>query len=194
MMPQQSTFATQRPENAAEARKALQAGIDSLRQNGYQVSFPESLASIVWYLLQEAADTLARMPDAEMAFLMAGERISWPIVVHTMQERYEAELQRLIDRKMSKEEMRLRRLPITDPSAIPRMFTVLDWLKFIRGRYERRDRRAVLAMALGIPTKRVRWMMGGVSESAPRMLKLRAVQRISEGIKSSCDLTQLVAA
>lgn len=189
----------QTQEGVAESRKAIEAGIHLLRSEGYQVSISDSenraksLSIIVWRLLQEAGDTLARTPDPDRIFLTAGERIAWPEVIHTAQERYEAELQRLTDAKMSKELTPLRRLPISDPTAMSRMFTVLGWLQYVRTRNFLRDRRLALELAMGVPPRKIRRKYGLCSENGPRMVRVRVVQHICAALKASCECADLVA-
>jgi hypothetical protein len=198
MMPQMSSAIERKPSSdARETLKALQAGADMLRAEGYQLGFPESLNGIVWRLLQEAADTLSRLPDRERGWLMAGDRIAWPTVIHSAQEQYEAELQRLIDLKEEKSLTRLPKLPIADPTAIPRMLTVLSWLRFVRARNlqrVKRDRLVVLAMAQGQPQRVIRrLMLGDKGDSAARMVKQKVLKHICDGLISTCNLSNLAA-
>lgn len=169
---------------AQETRRAIQWGYDRMG--------PESLQRIIWRLLEDAADTLARLPDRERGWLLSADRACWPEVYHTAQERFEAETQRLTDLKMSKEEVPLPRLAITDPSAIPRMLTVLSWLQYVRARTsmrEKRDKLIVLAMAQGQSMRSVkRLMLGERSDSAARMVKQKVLAQIEAAIKSSCKL------
>jgi hypothetical protein len=172
-----------------ETRRAIEAGIDMLRAEGVQATLPASLDRIVFRLLQEAVDVLGRLPDREAAFLAAGERIGWPEVVHDAQERYEAELQRLIDLKETPSLSRLPKLSISDPSAIPRMLTVLSWLRYMRvksqdARRLKRDKAVLLALAGGVSRKHIRAMMRGCGDSAADMLKQRALRHISTGVKN----------
>lgn len=171
----------------AHDRKAIQAGLDTLRAEGVSASFPDGLGRIVWRLLQEAADTLSRLPDRERAFLTAGDRIAWPSVIHTAQEQYEADLQRLIDLKETPSLVPLPRLPISDPSAEPRMYVVLSWLRFhtVRGGNINRlrlEKRAILALAAGARPRSVRHLLRARSRSAPDMLRQRVVQKICAGL------------
>lgn len=191
---------TTRPELSQETRKAIEAGIDLLRAEGYQVSFPESLSSIVWRLLVEATDTLRRLPDREKGWLMAGDRIAWPEVIHSAQEHYEAELQRLVDLKMSKELAPLPRLAVADPAAIPRMLTVLSWLRYYTARKTsmsrisklQQEKRAMLEWALGAPTKRVRYLLGGGSRNKPYMVRQRFLEHICRGVEHACGIERIV--
>lgn len=173
-------------QKLAETRKAIDAGIALLRADGYQASFPESLSSIVWRLLQEAADTLARLPDRERVWLLAADRVAWPEVLHTAQEQYEAELQRLTDARMSKEEIPLPRLAISDPGAVSRMLVVLDWLQFVRARTPtrvKRDKMVVLALAQGQPIKSVRrLMLRDVSDYAILAVKGKVLKQIKDAL------------
>jgi hypothetical protein len=141
---------------ALETRKALQWAGDKLRHEGRT---SPSLNVLVWRCLQDAAETLARLPDRERTWLLSADRSGWPEVIHTAKERFEAELQRLTDVKMSKEEMPLPRLAITDPTATNRMLTVLSWLRHVRGKYVRNNQMVVLALAQGQPYRAVRRFM-----------------------------------
>jgi hypothetical protein len=189
MMPQVATrLPPARPKLTQESRKAIEAGMDLLRSEGYQVSFPESLPSIVWRLLREAADTLARLPDRERVWLLAADRVAWPEVLHTAQEMYEAELQRLTDTRMSKEETPIRRLSITNPGAVSRMLVVLDWLQYVRARTEirvKRDKLVVLALAQGQSLKSVRrLMLGDRTDRAIYMVRSKVLSQIVGGLRN----------
>lgn len=155
------------------------------------------LPRLVWRCLEDAVDTLRRMPDREQAYLLSGDHISWPTVVHTAQERYEAEVQRLADAKMSKEEPPLRWLPISDPTAIPRMLTVLGWLRYVRVRRGspqsrvKRDQVIVLAMAQGWSAARVqKKYLPHLTESAAKMVKQKVVNQIAGTLSSQLTLTE----
>lgn len=175
---------------AQETRRAIQWGYDRMG--------PESLQRIIWRLLEDAADTLARLPDRERGWLLSADRSCWPEVSHTYQERVEEENQRLAERRrleslgMTPEETPWVRRNITDPSAIPRMLTVLSWLQYVRARTaarEKRDKLIVLAMAQGQSIRSVkRLMLGERSDSAARMVKQKVLAQIEAAIKSSCKL------
>lgn len=172
-------------QKLAETRKAIDAGIALLRADGYQASFPESLSAIVWRLLQEAADTLARLPDRERVWLLAADRVAWPEVLHTAQEQFEAETQRLTDARMSKEEPPIRRLQISNPGAVSRMLVVLDWLQHVRGRRVKRDQLIALAMAHGeMTTSAIRNKFMGSEKTDYALLAVRrkVVKQISAAL------------
>src|SRR5262245_41668826 len=88
-----------------------------------------SLPELVWWLFEEAMDTHKRMPNGHATPLSR-----WPPIWHTPRERWEAEVQRLADLKISKEEPPLPRFPISDPTAIDRMLVVLGWLRYVRSK------------------------------------------------------------
>lgn len=154
----------------------------------------QKLRDAVWRLLQDAADTLARLPDRERGWLLSADRAAWPEVWHSAQERYEAELQRLQDGKMSKEETPLRRGAITDPTAIPRMLTVLGWLQYVRARTpirEKRDKLVVLAMAQGQTMRSIRrLMLGDKSDGAARMVKQKVLGQICWALQNLVDIDE----
>lgn len=173
-----------RPPSATEvdeARKALQEGEDILRQEGLP---RPPLKLIIWRLLQDAVETLKRMPDRERGWLSSAARSAWPAVVHTSQERFEAEVHRLTDLKMSKEEAPLPRLSITDPSAPRRMLTVLGWLRYMQGRNLVRDKSVIMELASGLgPSKvRYRYFKGDGSESAVQWVKQKSVAQIEQAL------------
>lgn len=171
------------PREVENTRKALQEGRDILRREGQP---QPSLRALVWRLLQDAVETLARVRDPDLRFLLAGERIGWPEVVHTEQERFEAEVQRLTDLKMSKEQVPLPRLAITDTTAERRMHTVLGWLRHVRGRKSRRDQRIALELAANISVVRVRnrYLGKDFTDSAIRMVKDKVLQHICEALSN----------
>lgn len=147
----------------------------------------DTVPGLVWWLFQEAMETHRRLRDPETRYLTAGERVGWPTVVHTPQEIWEAELQRLIDTKMSREEAPLPRLAISDPTAEERMLTVLGWLKFTKGKTEhqvRRDRNVFLALAKGMPPRVVkRYFHGYCADSTVKMTKQRVLQHIARAVE-----------
>lgn len=164
-----------------DARKALRQGADILRQEGLPTP---SLKAIVWRLLQDAVETLGRMPDRERAWLTSAARSAWPAVWHTPQEQFEAEVHRLTDLKMSKEEAPLPKLAITDPSAPGRMLIVLGWLKYVQSRNPVRDKGVVMDLARGIgPSKvRHRYFRADSSESSVSWVKQRSVAQIEAAL------------
>jgi hypothetical protein len=167
----------------ASTRKALQEGRDMLRREGNPAP---TLPSLVWRLVQDACETEVKLKDPEARFLRAGDRIGWPEVVHTYQERFESETQRLNDRKMSKEDPPLPTPPITDRTAETRMHTVFRWFRHVRGTKPRRDFQVVKDLAVGRSVAKVRNHRLGVeyTESAVKMIKLKAVQHICEALKN----------
>jgi hypothetical protein len=134
-----------------ETRKAIDWGIHKIWEKD-----DPSLRDVIWFCLQDAVSTMKRWPDRERGWLASADRSQWPEIVHSIQELYEAELQRLIDAKMSKEEAPPPRLTITDPTAKNRALTVLGWLRFVQGKNVRRDRQVVLALAGGASLKSIR--------------------------------------
>lgn len=174
-------------QDAQETRKALDWAAARLTMKGQSASLELRLRDIIWECLEDAADTLSRLPDRERGWLTSADRSCWPEVHHTAQEHYEAELQRLTDLKEERQQTPLRRLAITDPSAIPRMLTVLGWLQHVRARNflrEKRDKLIVLAMAQGQPRNVIRrLMLGDRSDSAARMVKQKVLGQI-EGVLS----------
>lgn len=188
---------TRRAELAADAVKALAWGIRALEREGQPVTLPGGLGRVVWRLLQDASDTLARLPDRERVWLLSAERACWPEVWRSAQERFENAVHQLADLKLSKEDTPLPRLTISDPSAIPRMLTVLDWLQHVRARTPnraKRDKLVVLAMAQGQSMQRVRrLMLGDRGDSAARMVKIKVLSQISTALKSSCKLTGIAS-
>lgn len=168
-------------EEVASARKAIQQGHDILRAEGLT---KPPLKIVIWRLMQDAVETLKRMPDRERAWLSSAARSAWPAVVHTAQEMFEAEVHRLTDLKMSKEEAPLPRLSITDPSAPSRMLTVLGWLRFMQGKNLVRDKGVIMELAAGIgPSKvRYRYFRGDSSESTVRWVKQKSVAQIEQAL------------
>jgi hypothetical protein len=168
-----------------ETRKALREGIDMLRREG---SPKPSLRALIWRLLQDAAETMARLPDNERRFLLAGDRIGWPEVIHTEQERFEAEVHRLTDLKMSKEEGPPPRLSITDPSAPSRALTVYGWLRHVRARTLRglrRDKCVVIGLAGGLSPRRIRVMYfpRDAGDSAVTMVKQKVLSQLEDALR-----------
>lgn len=165
------------PEAAASTRRALERARWSTDCT--------VLTGLIWWLFQEAMVTHQRLPDRERSYLAAGERVAWPEVRHTEQEKWEADLQRIIDIRMSKEEPPLPRFSISDPTAIDRMLTVLSWLQFAKGKNIRRDVQAFLALAKGVPPRfvRQRYFHGGCADSTLRMMKDRVLHHISLAIE-----------
>lgn len=146
-----------------------------------------ALTGLIWWLFQEAMETHRRLPDPDGRYLSAGDRIVWPTVRHTPQEIWEADLQRLVDVKMSKEEAPLPRFAISDPTAVDRMLTVLSWLKYVKAktRYQvERDKIVFLALASGKPPRLVRrYFHWNCADRTIGMTKTRVLQHISTGIR-----------
>lgn len=150
---------------------------------------PVKLSALVWVLFREAMETHRRLPNGGR-----NRSTSWPTVVHTAQEMWEADLQRLIDVKMSKEEPPVVRLPISDPTAVDRMLVVLGWLRYVRGRKPERDRHVLMALAAGASAQRVRNRYMGYerSDRAVYMVKDRACRHIAVAIRPYVDFSHLI--
>lgn len=156
-----------------------------------------TLNDLVWRCLEDAADTLARLPDKERGYLLAADRVAWPAIAHTYEERLEEENQRLEllrrDQSMLRGDGLGSRLPIMDPTAIPRMLTVLSWLQYVRGRTDRgikRDQLVTLALAQGQTARDIqRRFLRRQGESAVRMVKLKVVGQIAHTLKIQLTLT-----
>lgn len=172
-------------KTAQETRKALDWGKTKVSADGSKTS----LSDVIWRLLQDAADTLARLPDRERGWLLSADRASWPEIYHSARERWEAEQQRLVDLKESPEEIYLPRLGVTDPTAIPRMLTVLGWLQHVRARTphrQKRDKLVVLALAQGQSLKSVRrLMLGECTDRAIYMVRSKVLGQITSAICES---------
>jgi len=181
-----------RPEFEQEAQRAIAWGARALEREGRPVELPAGLAAVVWRLLQDAVDTLSRLPDRERVWLSSAERAAWPQVIHTPQEHYEAELQRIVELKEEPEKTKLRRLAVTDPTAINRMLVALDWLRFVTAynfKNIKRDKKIVLALASGQSESYVaRWIMGARTPQAAHHVKNKVVGQIALALKSSCNL------
>lgn len=179
----------QRPDFEADAKKAVEWGARALHREGRIVTLPGALPDVIWRLFQDAAQTLSKLPDRESVWLLSHERSGWPEVAHTAQELYEAELQRLVDLQERTETV-LSRLPITDPTAIPRMLTVLEWLRFVTAynfKNIKRDKLVVLALASGQSCDVVsRRLMGTRTPSAAHMVKKKVCGQIALQLKSAC--------
>lgn len=150
-------------------------------QHGRTLAADSKLTAIVWELFKEAMETHRRIPDRERGWLANGTR--WPSVYHTIQERWEADLQRLIDLKMSPELAPLPRVEITDPSAIPRMLVVMGWLRYVKGKNVQRDKTVFLELAAGKPARFVRrHFWAHCADSTLSMTKDRVLRHISVAI------------
>lgn len=186
------TGRVKRPTFDQEAQRALAWGFRVVELEHGRRTISEALKLVVWKLLENAADTLARLPDRERVWLTSCDRAGWPEVVHSAQELYEANLQRLVDLR-EQTETRLPRQAVTDPTAIPRMLTVLDWLQFVRGRRVKRDKMIVLAMAGGMSQNyAARRFMGDKTGQAAYMVKQKVVAQIAQGLRGACNLREFV--
>jgi hypothetical protein len=87
---------------------------------------------------------------------------------------------------MSKDDPPLPTPPITDRTAETRMHTVFRWFRHVRGTKPRRDFQVVKDLAVGRSVAKVRNHRLGVeyTESAVKMIKLKAVQHICEALKN----------
>jgi hypothetical protein len=134
------------------------------------------LVDLIWWLFVEAMDTHKRMPGSGY-----GNGLTrWPLVFHTSRERWEAELQRLVDLKMSKEEPPLPRFAISDPTAIDRMLVVLGWVRYIKSNNLARDTAVFLDLASGKPPRIVkRHFPWNCCDSTVTMTKQRVLRHIS---------------
>lgn len=174
------------PQEVQETRKALREGADMLRGEGNP---RPSLKALIWRLLQDAAETLTRIPDRERAWLQSASRSAWPAIAHTAQEQFAAEVQRSTDARMSKDEGPLPRMVITDPSATRRMLTVLGWLRHVRAQspYKcKRDKIAIMFLAGGLSTTKVRiaCFPRDSSDSAVAMVKQKVIAQIETAVNS----------
>lgn len=165
-----------------ESRKALSEGLAICRAEGVH---EPSLRVVVWRLLQDASETLARLPDRERGWLLSTSRAMWPEVVRTAQERFEVERERLTD-GLGKDDDYRPRLTITDPTATRRMLTVLGWLQFVKARTAariKRDKLVTLSLALGRSYRSVRPLMGReTSDSAIMSVRGKVVKQIAEAL------------
>jgi len=169
-----------------ETRKALREGIDMLRREG---NARPSLRALIWRLLQDAAETMARLPDNERRFLLAGDRIGWPDVMHTPQEQFEAEVERMRELGESKTEAPIPRLQVTDPSAPSRALTVYGWLRHVRARTLRglrRDKCVVIGLAGGLSPRRIRVMYfpREAGDSAVTMVKQKVLSQLEDALRN----------
>lgn len=159
-----------------------------------------TLSDKVWRCLEDAADTLHRLPDNDLRYLLAADRISWREVQHTYEERLEEENQRLellrSDPSMLRGDTLTARKPIMDPTAQNRMLTVLGWLTtYVTGRTDKaikRDQLITLALAQGRSSAyvRARYMKHARDTSAVRMVKLKVVGQISSRLDIWLTLTK----
>jgi hypothetical protein len=164
----------------AETRRALERAKQQLPPTD-----KVKLTTLIWVLFVEAMRTHRSMGDPERRYLRAGERIAWPTVVHTPQEIWEADLQRLIDLKMSRDEPPAPRLGLLDATAVDRMCTVLSWLRFVRGQHAERDRSVFLKLASGSPPRHAKQFYGyPCSDSTVKMTKDRVLRHIAVAIQS----------
>lgn len=173
----------------AEDRQAIEWAVRVLKREGIAVLLPAAMGVVVWRLLQDAAETLARLPDKERVWLLSAERACWPEVWRSAKERFENAVAQLADLKVSKEEPPLPRLAITDPTAVPRMLAVLDWLQMVRSHSNnhkriKRDKLVTLALAQGQSAAQVaRRLMGDKTPQAASMVRQKVVGQIASELK-----------
>ena len=179
-------YQAQKKADMEAARQALEQGCDLLRGEGLEPRLPADMKAVIWRLMQDAAETIDRLPDRELGWLRSHERAAWPEVVRSWQERFEVEAQQLQDGMQTDDKslMELKKsFVITDARAINRMLTVLSWFKFMRARTpsrHRRDINIVLAMAAGRSQKQIRRLTGGAGHSAAHMVKQKALGQIAK--------------
>jgi len=143
------------------------------------------LKAAIWICAQDAAETLARLPDREMGWLLSADRAAWPEVYHSAKERFESETSRIVELGERAEELPLPKLQITDITAENRMLVVLGWLQHVRARTParlRRDKAVFLALAGGKPYRRIRRIMGQGSDAAILAVKGKVLSQISGAI------------
>ena len=133
--------AVQRVAAEEQMRQVMEAGRKLCEADGNEE--PKTV-EIVWRLFREAADTYDRLPDREMGWILSGNRIAWPDVVHDAadrkqaQEQYEVELARVQSGQDAVEAVRLRKSP-PDRAAIGRADIVVGWRRLLAGNDQARD-------------------------------------------------------
>lgn len=180
MMPNIDRYEAERDRETREARLALREARDKL---GPQAS----LKSVIWHLLQEAVETLGRLPDKERTWLLSSERVIWPELDRPSEENRLVEWEIGIHVAMGNRDsdsVKLR-FPVTDPTAPRRMFTALGWLRHVHGKRPKRDRDVVLALAGKVPFQRVRSLMGGnVTDFAILAVKGKVLKQIEVALRA----------
>lgn len=122
-------------------RRTIEAGHRLCEMDGTK---EPKKTEVVWRLFREAADTYRRLPDREIGWLLAGNRVAWPDVVHDgedkkqAQEQYEVELARVQSGQDPVEALRLRDGP-PDRGAIGRADVVSGWRQYLAGNDQVRD-------------------------------------------------------
>jgi len=166
-----------------ETRKALSEGLDICRQEGNP---QPSLKALIWRLLQDAAETLARLPDKERVWLLSSDRVIWPELARPSEDNRAVEWETAMEQLagVRSPDTPAVRLMVSDPSAPRRMLTVLGWLKCVRGRTPqriKRDKLVVLALAQGQSYRAVRRYMGkACRDSAILAVKSKVLSQMVE--------------
>lgn len=187
-------------EEVDSAKRALRQGIERMRRGGIE---EPTLRELVWSLFKEAGETLCRLPDGEQRWLSSDPRSAWPGLAPPSEEVRQIETEQgncwaagndqlgAIDTFTLKDERGkdvrykfktgefVSRLPITDPSSITRMWTVLGWLNTSlndkNSKRPQRDKKVFLALAMGMGYPEARRLM---EDAAGRRMTDYAVEAV----------------
>jgi len=129
----------------AKLEEAVAEGLKRAGQAGLEAP---ALRNAVWELLQEAGDTLKRLPDRERGWLTAATRAHWPDY-----------LREAAGAAPDSQGTRPRPAPAS-AAAIDRLDTVLDWLSLAGGGKPRRDIAVLLGLACGLKVAVLRRQFG----------------------------------
>jgi hypothetical protein len=184
------------PEDIEASKVALVQGIERMRaEGGAELPSPRDL---IWWLMQEAAETWRRLPDKERAWGLY--KVMWPELARPSEECRQVEDQ--IKNEMGIEKLRetsklvmlrtiqdpLPRLTITDPSAVDRAVIVYTWLRFVKAKNLRGTKAAFIALAEGRGTKIAAQELGRrVGESAIHKLKYKVLADIEAGLNKCIE-------
>lgn len=135
-------------ENAARRTRLEAAIAEGLKRAGQAGLEVPALRDAVWELLQEAGDTLKRLPDRERGWLTAATRAHWP-----------EPLREAAGAAVEWRGTWPRPAPAT-AAAVDRLDTVLDWLPLAGGSKPRRDIAVLLGLACGLKVAVLRRQLG----------------------------------
>ena len=145
-MPDRRSAGDARTTRRIEA--AVAEGLRLARQAGRA---EPGLRDAVWELLQEAADTLRRLPNRERGWLTAASRAHWPDYLRDTAD--------ALSGGGDRSATQIRRAPAR-PEAVDRLDTVLEWLPRAAGAQPRRDIAILFGLACGLRVAALRRNLG----------------------------------
>lgn len=173
-----------------EARLAINQGIDLLAREGNDTP---STRDVIWRLMQDAAETLHRMPDKEEAWQVVNLPAAWPDLARPSEECRLVEWEQSLEEAMGVRQPDLEayrpRFVMTDPTAPRRMLVVLSWLRHTKSKNRKRDQLIFLEIARGMTYHRAARLAGSlngrdVGSFAVRAIKNKMLRQIEVWLRS----------